>query len=150
MRAVSLASIQRWHKRYLTAGADMRALIPHFATRGKAGASRLRPAIDAIIAQAIEELYLIAEVATADDVWLEVQAVIADRNAAAPTEEPLQPPSLRTIERRIAVLVPDKVRRAKFGARGISRCATTHPSAHARYDPASCRHRSPLHRPDRR
>jgi putative transposase len=115
---VSVASIYRWLSLYEQSGGDIRSLIPNWQNRGRG--RYLDEAVDAIVDNVIDELYLQRERRTIDDVYLETRLRVAEANDSR-TGRPLQAPSRSTVHYRIQQLDSVKTLRARRGKQAARR-----------------------------
>jgi putative transposase len=113
-RAISVASVYRWRERYVSAGNDVRALVPATRRRGGKGHSRLA-VVDDLVSAVINDQYFKRERVTIDDLLHEVARRIAETNAERPEAERLSVPSRATIGRRVAALDAQATFTAKHG-----------------------------------
>lgn len=119
-RPLSVASVYRWRERYVSAGNDVRALIP--ATRRRGGKSRSRlAAVDDLVSTVINDQYFKRERVTIDDLHHEVARRVEETNADRPEAERLSVPSRATIGRRVSALDAQATFTAKHGQRAARR-----------------------------
>ena len=97
--SLSVRGVYRWLQAYETSGCDIRSLVPNWHKRGRQ--KYLSPAVDQIVTETIDKLYLKRERHTTDDVHLEVLLRVDEANAAHQEGDRLQAPSRSTIHRRI-------------------------------------------------
>ena len=119
-RTVSVASVYRWRERYVSAGNDVRALIPATRRRGGKGRSRLA-AVDDLVSTVVNDQYFKRERVTIDDLHHEVARRVAEMNTDRPVAERLTVPSRATIGRRVAALDAQATFTAKHGRRAVRR-----------------------------
>lgn len=115
--AVSIASVYRWLRDYSQSGQDVRALIGDAQRQGAKGEGRLTETAEELIQAVIEELYLVREKMTAQDVYLEVLLRIEEENQKCSQNEQIAPPSIATVQRRIAFRPEQEKLEAREGKR---------------------------------
>jgi putative transposase len=101
-RAPSVSTIYRWRRKYIVAMNDVRSLIAGFDSQGGRGKSRLDPIIEGIIDDAIESITLSQRRASGYEVYQAVRLEVERANLTKEQGRKLTPPSLRTIQRRVA------------------------------------------------
>ena len=112
----SWRTVCRDYRKWLTAGRDIRAIIPRHAERGKAG-TRLVPEVKAVSDQVIQELYMTAERKRVPEVHLEIARRLSDANKYRPETDRLPIPSRSTIYREIQRRPPYETMVARYGKR---------------------------------
>ena len=112
----SWRTVCRDYRKWLTAGRDIRAIIPRHAERGKAG-TRLAPEVKAVSDQVIQELYMTAERKRVPEVHLEIVRRLSDANKYRPETDRLPIPSRSTIYREIQRRPPYETMVARYGKR---------------------------------
>jgi putative transposase len=115
------STVYRWRRKYLRAQQDVRALFVEFDKQGGKGGTRLDPAVEALIDEKIEAVFLGAKRGSAADVYDAVFLAIQLENAKRPEADHLAVPGLRTIQRRIADLYAFERAVAEFGHREAER-----------------------------
>ena len=101
-RAPSVSTIYRWRRKYLAAMSDVRSLIAGFDSQGGRGKSRLDAVIEGFIDEAIESITLSQRRASGYEVYEAVRLEVERANLTREQGRKLTPPSLRTIQRRVA------------------------------------------------
>ncbi|KRB24777.1 DDE-type integrase/transposase/recombinase [Rhizobacter sp. Root16D2] len=120
------STIYRWRRKYLKAHQDVRALFVEFDKQGGKGQTRLNSAVEALIDDKIETVFLAAKRGSATDVYDAVFLAIQLENAKRPDAEHLAVPGLRTIQRRIADLYAFERAVAEYGPREAERRFASH------------------------
>lgn len=98
------STIYRWKRKYLRAQKDVRALFARFDERGGKGGSRLAPAVEAMIDDAVEAIAMKQRRFSAQDILDHVTLAIQMANKLRPLDQQLCTPSKRTIQRRMLLL----------------------------------------------
>lgn len=98
------STIYRWKRKYLQAQKDVRALFARFDERGGKGGSRLDPAIEALIDDAVEAVAMKQRRFSAQDILDHVTLAVQATNKTRPMAQQLCAPSKRTVQRRILLL----------------------------------------------
>lgn len=98
------STIYRWKRKYLRAQKDVRALFARFDERGGKGGSRLDPAVEALIDDAVEAIAMKQRRFSAQDILDHVTLAIQMANKQRPLDQQLCTPSKRTIQRRTLLL----------------------------------------------
>lgn len=98
------STIYRWKRKYLKAQKDVRALFARFDERGGKGSSRLNPAVEALIDDAVEAIAMKQRRFSAQDVLDHVTLAVQMANKTRPLDEQLCAPSKRTMQRRMLLL----------------------------------------------
>jgi putative transposase len=98
------SSIYRWRRRYFQAHKDVRALFARFDEQGGKGKSRLQPAVEAFIDDAVDEIAFKQRTFSANELLDAVKLKIDRANRERPQEDQLKVPGLRTMQRRAAML----------------------------------------------
>ena len=89
----------RIYKRWVQAGNDILALIPHYLDRGSKQ-KRLHPEIEEMIQEVLDERYLCPEKASLTEIYKDIYDRILKRNERFPNSTQLAPPGRATIYRR--------------------------------------------------
>lgn len=98
------STIYRWKRKYLRAQKDVRALFARFDERGGKGGSRLNPAVEALIDDAVEAIAMKQRRFSAQDVLDHVTLAVQAANKTRPMDQQLCAPSKRTMQRRMLLL----------------------------------------------
>lgn len=98
------STIYRWKRKYLRAQQDVRALFARFDERGGKGRSRLDPAVEALIDDAVDAVVMKQRRFSAQDVLDHVTLAVQAANKLRSSDEQLDCPSKRTIQRRMVLL----------------------------------------------
>lgn len=98
------STIYRWKRKYVRAQQDVRALFACFDERGGKGGSRLAPAVEALIDDAVEEIAMKQRRFSAQDILDHLTLAVQIANKARALNQQLSAPSLRTIQRRMLLL----------------------------------------------
>ena len=109
----SRSSFHAWKRDWLNAGRDIRALMPR--TRDRGPGPQLSEEVETVIAEVIDEVWLVPESTNASDVHAATVARLAELNARRPKNRQLKAPCLRTVRRRMAQRDPYDVVKAKQG-----------------------------------
>lgn len=125
-RAPDISTIYRWKKQYLEAQKDVRALFARFDAQGGKGTTRLQPEVEAFIDDAVDDIALKQKTFSASELLEAVRLKIDLRNRQTPSEEPLAVPSLRTIQRRAAMLADFDLTAARTSQREAARRFALH------------------------
>lgn len=108
---VSIATIYRWRLAYLENG-NLTALAPHRPTGGR-GDSRIDPAVETVVRDVIDNMFLTKQKLTVSKVEVEV-----DRQCR---RAKLKPPHGSTLRRRIAALTEREKTTARDGVKGAKK-----------------------------
>lgn len=103
-RPPSTSTIYRWRGKYLKSMKDVRALIAGFDSQGGKGKSRLDPVIEKFIDEAIESITLDQRRSSGYQVYEAVRLEVDRANLTRTADSKLIPPSLRTVQRRVAMV----------------------------------------------
>ncbi len=98
------STIYRWKRRYLRAQQDVRALFARFDERGGKGCSRLDPAVETLIDDAVDAIVIKQRRFSAQDVLDHLTLAVQAANKTRPLSQQLDIPSKRTIQRRMGLL----------------------------------------------
>ncbi len=120
------SSIYRWRRRYLQAQKDVRALFARFDEQGGKGKSRLQPAVEAFIDEAVDEIALKQKTFSAADLLGAVELKIDLANRERSDDDRLRVPGLRTMQRRAAMLAEYDLTVAAFSLREAERRFALH------------------------
>lgn len=121
-----LSTIYRWRNKYLAAQMDVRALFARFDMKGGNGTTRLHAEVEAFIDEAVDEIALKQKTFSAGELLESVRLKIDLRNRKNPAEEPLAVPSLRTMQRRAAMLADFDLTAARTSHREAERRFALH------------------------
>ena len=124
--SLSVTTIYRWMNAYLSAGRDLRALIPSTHKRGGKNKSRLPPQVNNVVEATIRDMLLRRERVTTDVVMNEVALRIHEANEFAPASEKLLTPSRRTVARRVSTFTTGESAALYYAAKHGSRAARQH------------------------
>jgi putative transposase len=97
-------TIYRWRRKYLRAQQDVRALFARFDERGGKGRSRLDPAVEALMDEAVDAIAMKQRRFSAEDVLNHLTLAVQAANKSRPLSQQLDTPSKRTVQRRMALL----------------------------------------------
>ena len=97
---ITTRTVSRWIARFQKAGGDIRALIPSFESSEPHDLYML-PQVRELLEQAIANVYTPYQQVPVTRVLEEVQRLIIQANTDNPLQEPLRPPSERTVYRYI-------------------------------------------------
>lgn len=97
-------TIYRWRRKYLRAQQDVRALFARFDERGGKGRSRLDPAVEALMDDAVDAIVMKQRRFSAQDVLDHVTLAVQAANKSRALSDQLDIPSKRTIQRRMGLL----------------------------------------------
>lgn len=125
-RVPDISTIYRWKKQYLQAQMDVRALFARFDAQGGKGTTRLHPEVEAFIDDAADEIALKQKTFSASELLDAVRLKIDLRNRKSPAERPLTVPSLRTMQRRAAMLADFDLTAARTSHREAERRFALH------------------------
>ena len=127
----NVSTIYRWRRKYKEAQSDVRALFARFDSRGGKGGTRLNPKVEALIDDAVDEIALKQRVFSCGQLHEEVlrKVSMANRNRAA--DDQLQVPSLRTLQRRAAMLAEYDLTIARSGLSEANRRFALHTNSRA-------------------
>jgi len=98
------STIYRWKRKYLRAQQDVRALFARFDERGGKGRSRLDPAVEVLIDDAVDAIVMKQRRFSAQDVLDHVTLAVQLANKSRAADRQLTCPSKRTIQRRMVLL----------------------------------------------
>ncbi|MEH0166704.1 integrase [Roseateles microcysteis] len=98
------STIYRWKRKYLRAQQDVRALFARFDERGGKGGSRLDPAVEALIDDAVDAIVMKQRRFSAQDILDYVTLAVQAANKTRSLDRQLSTPSKRTIQRRVLLL----------------------------------------------
>lgn len=115
------STVYRWRRKFLKAQQDVRALFVEFDKQGGKGLTRLDPAVEGLIDEKIEAVFLGAKRGSVAEVYGAVFLAIQLENAKRAEADHLVVPGLRTIQRRIADLYAFERAVAQFGRREAER-----------------------------
>lgn len=118
-KAPHTATIYRWYKNYCAARHDARALLSNLSLRGGRGQSRLASPLEGIVSEQIDKIFLAGHAGSAEDVQIGVVDALEKYNQANNTG--LKPPSLRTIQRRLAEVAAFDLAEARQSLRQANR-----------------------------
>jgi hypothetical protein len=97
---ITTRTASRWIARFQKSGGDIRALIPSFESSGPQELY-MNPQIRVLLEQAISIAYTPYQQEPITGVLEEVRRLISQTNMANPFQEPLRPPSKRTVYRYV-------------------------------------------------
>ena len=120
------SSIYRWRRRYLQAQRDVRALFARFDEQGGKGKSRLQPAVEAFIDEAVDEIALKQKTFSAAELLGAVELKVDLANRERPRDDQLRVPALRTMQRRAAMLAEYDLTVAAYSLREAERRFALH------------------------
>lgn len=116
--AGSVSSIERYMKRLVTSGGDIRSLIPNMGARGGKGQKRLDDAVEGILNTILEKYARITQrETTVDQIIYEVVNAIGDENRFRAPNDQLVLPSESTIRRRIRAAGEQRILGRKLSRR---------------------------------
>ncbi len=115
------STIYRWKRKYLRAQRDVRALFARFDERGGKGKSRLDPAVELLLDEAVDAIALKQRRFSGDDLLAHLRSAIQRANAKRDATSQLKVPSLRTVQRRAAMLAEYDLTAAAFSLREADR-----------------------------
>lgn len=98
------STVYRWKRKYVKAQGDVRALFARFDERGGKGVGRLRPDVESMIDDAVEEIALKQRRCSSQDILEHVTLAVQRANKALPLDRKLSIPSKRTIQRRMLLI----------------------------------------------
>lgn len=124
-----VSTVYKWRRKYLRAEHDVQALIVLSGRQGGKDQGRLDPAVEAIISNTIEFVFLEVRRATTDDVYKAVLLAVQQENARRPADAQLEEPSLRTVQRRVAALGAFDRAVARYGRQEAERRFAAHAMA---------------------
>jgi putative transposase len=127
-RPPHVTTVYRWRRRYLLTE-DIREVFCKFDKQGGKGLSRLETAVEAVIDECIDEIYLSQKKSSAEEVHTAVFSRIAQINTTRVEREWYKVPGLRTIQRRIAALGAFDKAVARFGVKEAERRFQNHTGA---------------------
>jgi putative transposase len=96
-------TIYRWNRALVSAQYDSRSLISKTHLKGKAG-SRLHPDLQALVQEAIEQVYLSPQRATIEDTYSHLEFLVANANKFRDAASKLIAPSKSTVTRAVRSL----------------------------------------------
>jgi len=114
-RPPHITTVYRWHRGFLIAQKDIRAMFSKIEMRGGKNRSRLAPEVEAIIDEKIEAIFLKQKSSSAEEVHDAVFLSVQKINTMRIEGEWLKMPGLRTIQRRISRLYGFDVAVARYG-----------------------------------
>lgn len=120
------SSIYRWRRRYFQAQKDVRALFARFDEKGGKGKTRLEPAVELLIDEVVDEIALKQRTFSANELLHAVRLKIDQANRERLPEAQLKVPSLRTMQRRAAMLAEFDLTCAAFSVREAERRFALH------------------------
>lgn len=109
------STIYRWYGKFIAARRDARALVVRIGARGARGQYRLHAALEGIIREQIDEVYLDGHAGCAEDVMHGVDEALKTYNKANNTS--FKAPSLRTLQRRLAEVAAYDLTAARFSTK---------------------------------
>ena len=115
------STVYRWKRKYLRAQRDVRALFARFDERGGKGGSRLDPAVEALLDEAVDAIALQQRRFSAEDLLNHLRTSIQRANTTRSSDDQLKAPSLRTVQRRAALLAEYDLTAAAFSVREADR-----------------------------
>lgn len=125
-RVPDISTIYRWKQNYLAALMDVRAIFARFDLQGGKGTTRLHAEVEAFIDDAVDEIALKQKTFSASELLEAVRLKIDLRNRKSPAEKPLAVPSLRTMQRRAAMLADYDLTAARTSRREAERRFALH------------------------
>lgn len=99
------STVHRWYRQWVQRRRDVQAVACRFDRRGARGEGRHHDEVEAIIASAVDEIYLTEQRHTAKETWEVIEDRVRKLNRQRDPTQPLPVPGLRTIQRRISMLV---------------------------------------------
>lgn len=111
---------------YLQAQKDVRALFARFDEQGGKGKSRLQPAVEAFIDEAVDEIALKQRTFSAAELLGAVELKVDLANRERPRDDQLRVPALRTMQRRAAMLAEYDLTVAAYSLREAERRFALH------------------------
>ena len=97
----SVATVHRWHRRYVSAGHDVRSLVPRVDLRGRRTTTQSDQVL-ALLADAVADAYNASPLATGANIHARLLSKLAVENRARAGTDKLVEPSLRTTYRVLA------------------------------------------------
>lgn len=120
-RPPHISTIYRWRKSYLKSSSKIQALISKCGNRGGKNQSRLNAEVESHIHEAIEFALERARTWSAEDIKLDIINRVKAANIRRPTNDLLEAPSLRTLQRRLRDVSAFDITVAKFGIKEAER-----------------------------
>jgi len=109
------STLYRWYGNYKAAQRDARALISRLSLRGGRGQFRLPAPLESIISEQIDKVHLQGHAGSAEDVEDGVKDALDKYNKANDTS--FNPPSRRTLQRRLAEVAAYDLAEARFSTK---------------------------------
>ncbi|QAZ39569.1 integrase [Methylibium sp. Pch-M] len=116
-----ISTIHRWKRQFELAQRDVRGLFARLDRRGGRGQSRLDDEVEASLTEAMDTIVLGQKRSSASEVRNAVLVDLERKNAYRTVGNQLKPPSLRTVQKRMAQLYAFDVCAARHGAKEANR-----------------------------
>ena len=116
-----VSTVYRWHREFNENRRSADAIIVRFDRRGGRGVGRLSREVEAIVHEAIDEVFLKSKTCSAEAVHNAVHVRLQLLNATRVASRVLEPPSLRTVQRRLKSLYAFDLAVARFGYKEAER-----------------------------
>ncbi|HAE00484.1 MAG: hypothetical protein CMK02_07130 [Polycyclovorans sp.] len=110
----SQTTVRGWWQRWVYSGFKVESLLPRYHLRGNR-TSKVSPAVERMIADAIRSRYLTKKCHTVGVVYIKLLEMLEKENVGRSVEFQLQAPALSTLTRRIRALDPYVVAVARKG-----------------------------------